>query len=320
MKGLLLVLLSALFSVNALAQSDENTLSLVSYWSVNDSYDFKITKLKQQWKGDNLVKDEKQEYIANFTVIDSTSSSYTIKWSYKSSSVGPIDLPQELAAKLSGYKDIDVIYQTSEVGDFIGILNWEEISEMMNKVFNDVIEVTGIEDRKQAAAFEAAMKPARKIFSSEEGIEQLIFNELQLMHSFMGIEIQTDEPILYEDELPNMLGGRPIKAQAKIHFEEIDYDSNFCVIKQELYIDPEETQLLLKQAFKQMNLKNKSAKKLLKEAVFEINDNNTYEYFYYPCVPSKVHTIRESIIDYGKESTRRKQQTIIELISDEQEN
>jgi hypothetical protein len=92
------------------------------------------------------------------------------------------------------------------------------------------------------------------------------------------------------------------------------------VIKQELYIDPEETQLLLKQAFKQMNLKNKSAKKLLKEAVFEINDNNTYEYFYYPCVPSKVHTIRESIIDYGKESTRRKQQTIIELISDEQEN
>jgi hypothetical protein len=82
-------------------------------------------------------------------------------------------------------------------------------------------------------------------------------------------------------------------------------------------LNPDDTREILKQIFKKMNLDDKGMEKAFKTAVFEINDRNTYEYYYNPGVPYKIEAIRETTIDIDKEKGKRIDKTIIELIYNE---
>ena len=304
-------------STNLFSQIDTTKVAFVSYWSIGDSYDFKVSKIKQQWKEGKLTKDQKQDYIANFTVIDSTENSYTIKWSYENDLGSTYKIPEKLLDRFSKYKITEIKYKTSEVGDLIEILNWEEVGETMNSMFDDIIEVLGNKDEKKKDALKTAMQPFKQIYSSKQGVEQLVLKELQYFHFPMGLEYDITEPLLYDEELPNMFGGKPIKAKAKLYFENVDFEESFCVVKQEMSLDPNDTKEILKQVFKQMKLGDKGMKKALKTAVFQIEDRNVYEYYYNPGIPHRIETVRETIIDIDTEKGKRIDKTIIELIYNE---
>ena len=314
MKKYVSLILVLIFTSPIFAQDDTSTVSFVAYWSIGDSYDFKISKTKQQWKEGELTKDEQQSYIANFTVIDSTETFYTIKWSYENDLESTFKIPEELLDRFSKYQLTEVIYKTSELGDFLEILNWKEIGNMMNNMFDDIIEVLGENDEKKQAALKNAMDPFRKIYSSQQGVEQLVVKEIQTFHFPMGLEFVITEPLTYEEELPNMFGGKPIKANAKLYFEDVDFEEGFCVVKQEMDLDPDDTKKMLEQLFVQMKLDDKGMKKALKSAVFKIEDRNTFEYYYYPGIPHRIETIRESVIEINDEKGRGIDKTIIELI------
>ena len=304
-------------STNLFSQIDTTKVAFVSYWSIGDSYDFKITKIKQQWKQDKLIKDQKQVYTANFTVIDSTANSYTIKWRYENDLVNTYNIPEKLLDKFSKYKITEIKYKTSEVGDFIEVLNWKEVGETMSNMLDDIIVVLGGENKKNRDALKTAFKPLKQIYSSKQGVEQLVLKELQYFHFPMGLEYDISEPVIYDDELPNMFGGKPIKAKAKIYFENVDFEKSFCILKHEMSLSPDDTKRILKQAFKKMKLDDKEMKKILDTAVFKIEDRNTYEYYFNPGIPHKIEAIRETIIDINKEKGKRIDKTIIELLYDE---
>ena len=303
-----------LISTNLFSQIDTTKIAFVSYWSIGDSYNFKISKIKKQWKEGKLTKDQKQDYIANFKVIDSTENSYTINWSYENDLGNTYKIPEKLLDRFSKYKITEIKYKTSEVGYLIEILNWKEVGDTMNSMIVDIIEVLGDKDEMKKDALKTAMQPFKQIYSSKQGVEQLVLKELQYFHFPMGLEYDITEPLLYDDELTNMLGGRPIKAKAKLYFENVDFEESFCVIKQELSLDPKDTKDLLKQFFKQMKLGNKEMKKALETAVLQIEDKNVYEYYYNPGIPNRIETIRETIIDIDKEKVKNIDKTIIELI------
>lgn len=304
-------------TTNLFSQIDTTKIAFVSYWSIGDSYDFKVTKINQQWKEGKLTKDQKQEYIANFTVIDSTENSYTINWSYENDLGSTYNIPEKLLDKFSKYKLTTIKYKTSEVGDLLEILNWKEVGEIMNNMFDDIIEVLGKNDKKKQDVLKTAMQPFKQIYSSKQGVEQLVLKELQYFHFPMGLEYDITEPLFYEEELPNMFGGKPIKAKAKLYFENVDFEESFCVITQEMSLDPNDTKEMLKQVFEQMKLGDTGMEEALKTAIFQIEDKNVYEYYFNPGIPHRIETIRESIIDIDKEKGKRIDKTVIELIYNE---
>ena len=314
MKKIFILITILTITTNLFSQIDTTKVAFVSYWSIGDSYDFKVIKINQQWKEGKLTKDQKQEYIANFTVIDSTENSYTINWSYENDLGNTYNIPEELLDKFSKYKLTEIKYKTSEVGDLLEILNWKEVGEIMNNMFEDIIEVLGKNDEKKQDALKTAMQPFKQIYSSKQGVEQLVLKELQYFHFPMGLEYDITEPLFYEEELPNMFGGKPIKAKAKLYFENVDFEESFCVIKQEMIIDPNDSKEMLKQVFKQMKLGDTGMEEALKTAIFQIEDKNVYEYYFNPGIPHRIETIRESIIDIDKEKGKRIDKTIIELI------
>jgi len=277
MKLILSTLLVLLPTVVEAQEEDTTKVAFVSYWSVGDSYDFKISKIKEVWKEDELTSENKQEYIANFTVTDSTESSYTITWSYKNDLGNSFQLTDEIQEKLSKYSLTEIKYKTSEVGDFLEILNWQEVSNITKSMFSDLENMLKQSDPQKARLVDRTMKPLMEMYSSKEGIESIVVKELQYFHFPLGVEFDIQEPLIYDEELPNFLGGKPIKGVGKIYFEDIDREEGFCTLKQELVIDPADSKRLLSQAFSKMKLNDKQMKKSIRNAVFEISDRNTYE-------------------------------------------
>ncbi|GAB5465558.1 MAG: hypothetical protein Kapaf2KO_09940 [Candidatus Kapaibacteriales bacterium] len=294
-------------------QNDSITVPFVSYWAKGDSYDFKVTKIKQQWKEDELAKNDSSSYLVNFEVIDSTETRYIIKWSYKTNLRG-FNIPENLIDRFSKYQMTEVIYQTNELGEFLGIENWEEIASMMKGLFTDLIVLLSEEESTKKEELEKAMQPLIRIYESKEGIEQLVFKELYFFHFPFGLEYDINEPIEYEEQLPNMFGGKPIRGNAKLYFEEVDYENSYCIMIQEMELNPEDTKEIVLTLFKRMGLQDKEMKKAMKTAKFDITDYNRYEYYYYPGIPINIETNRESIIHMDKEKVKRIEKTIIELV------
>ncbi|MGM5470445.1 hypothetical protein ACS386_09215 [Flavobacteriaceae bacterium LMO-SS05] len=314
MKKTFLIIILTLNSFLFYSQVDSTKVAFVSYWSIGDSYDFKVSKINQQWNEDKLVKDQKQEYIANFTVIDSTETSYTVKWSYKNDLGNTYKIPQELLEKFSKYELTEILYKTSEVGDLLEILNWKEISLTMENMFDDIINVLGKNDENLTNTLKKSMEPLKNIYSTKQGIEELVLKELQYFHFPMGVEFDITEPLYYDEELPNMFGGDPIKGKVKITFENVDFEESFCTLKQEMNLNPEDTKELLRQVFVKMNIDSTKMTEMLKTAVFEIKDDNTYEYYFNPGVPHKIKTVRETTSHIDNSQSKRIDTMIIELI------
>ncbi len=304
-----------LFSVKCFGQVDTTVVPFVSYWSEGDSYDFRVIKIKQQSTDGVITKNDSSSYDVKFTVLKETEKSYQIKWSYETNLMGDYQIPEKLLNKFKDYKMTEVIYNTNEVGEFLGIENWKAISKMMKSLFSDLITVLVDEGEVSEKDMRKMMDPVTKIYESKDGIEQLVFKELHYFHFPFGLEYSLSEPILYEELMPNMFGGDPIRGDAKIYFKDVDFENTTCVMIQEMSLNPDDTRDLISGLFKKMKVNDKEFKKEMAAAEFDIKDYNRYEYYYYPGVPINITTSRKTIIDIAGEKGERLDQTIIQLLN-----
>ena len=295
------------------SQTDTTFVPFVSYWAKGDSYNFKITKINQQWESDEIVKDDTSSYLANFLVLDSTETSYTIQWSYKNQ-LSDYNIPEDLMDRFAQYENIDVIYKTSEVGDFTGIENWEEISISMRGMFGELIDFMVETNDIDRATFESQMAPMIQVFESKQGIEQIVFKELYFMHFLFGLQYSVEEPIKYEEFLPNLFGGDPIKGDSKLYVEEVDFENDYCVMRKEMRLDPTDSKNMIIDFFKKMGVEDKEMKKAMKKAKMEINDAHRFEYYFYPGVPISIEAKRQTNLEMGPTKVRKIEKTILELV------
>jgi len=55
-------------------------------------------------------------------------------------------IPSYFKQELTEFSNIEVIYKTSEVGDFLEIVNWEEISGVMTSTFDKIMDLSSKDD------------------------------------------------------------------------------------------------------------------------------------------------------------------------------
>lgn len=316
-KVVLLCLMSCICLGTVHSQTDSAHVEFVAYWWKGDVYKFRITKWSEQWNQDTLSKLDSSQYIATFEVLDSTEKSYKIKWSFSNDLANTLQIPAGIQESLSKYKDVkDVIYETTEYGEFVGILNWEELSDLMKNIICEVIQAYDNSDPQKKKIFENAMSAFGDAYSSRTGIEKLLFKEIPCFHFPFGVRFSIDEPILYEDKFPNLFGGDPIKANAEIYFDYVDYDNQSCRLIQETTLDSAATKIMLYEAFQKMGIGQENISDAISKGHIEINDYNTYEYFYDPGIPIYIETKRESIFQIENTKVLKIEKTRIELIDE----
>jgi len=233
MKAKLLLLLFIMVTKFVLAQVDTTTVPFIAYWNKGETHKYQITKIKQNWKEGHLEKNDSTAYEAKFEVIDSTETSYRIKWTLENDLINDFDASEEVLSSLSKYEFTEVIYATTETGEFVGIENWEEISAMAKDIFETVFEAKEDEE-KMSKKMKQGLASITEIYSSKAGIEQVLFKELQYLHFPFGYEYDAKETVTYRQELPNMLGGDPFIGDTKFYFENVDFEKKRCTLIQEM--------------------------------------------------------------------------------------
>ena len=314
MKHLFTISLLFIGLLSSFAQTDEAAVPFGSYWFNGDSYNFKVTKINQQWRGDTQSKNDTTTYNATFTVLDSTETSYKIRWSYDTELPVSIGIPEEVMESFSNLSAIDVIYTTSEVGAFIEIENWKEISDKMTEMLENVMSVLAKNEEVDKKKVSTALKPILSIYQTQLGIEQLVFKELQLFHFPFGVEFMVAETLKYDDAVPNIFGGDPIKGHTQLYIDKVDFDEAYCSLIQEMQLDPIGTRNMIMDFLKRSGIKGSEMKKMMETASIEVTDYNKYEFYYYPGVPIHIEAKRESLIDISDKKAKRIDILIIELL------
>ncbi|BDD08273.1 hypothetical protein FUAX_07050 [Fulvitalea axinellae] len=301
------------------ASSDSLEVPFIAYWSVGDSYDFRITKIIRKWKDDVLQQNDSIEYTAKFTVIDSTETSYKVKWSFENILARRIAKQFSLEAlpEAKEPEQLDVIYITDELGTYQGVENWKEIADKTEIVFDELIKST---PKKRRKIVKQLLEPIKTSFITKAGIETAMLKELPVFHFPMGVSFLANKVIEYDDEFAVPFSSGPITAKSWFKLHDVDTANGYCIISQRSEADQESALKLIKTLFQQMQLGEKEEISLkLEDAVFDIQDENIYEYFYNPGVPNFIQTHRVLNANLGEGHIKRQDILRIELFFPEEE-
>jgi len=324
MKHIYPILILFFFCTTNLVAQQDSTVSFVAYWHKGETQKYKVIKKKLEHRNGKETKNEVKSYLTSFTVLDSTATSYLIEYKYENTLFDSSpELTQQLSSLGEKYRFLTVKYKTDEYGSFQGIENWKEVGKMLNDAFALVIKnMEGTKKRE----LETAMKPIREMFSSKEGMEALVFKELQSFHSPYGGAFSLMDTIRYEDVLPNLMGGDPIKADALLYFQPIDYENGTCTYINELNPDPEDirsmitdmmSKILAGTSFKSAAEKKERIAEMHKafsEMKMDVRDYNTYTYNLANSWPTLVTTKRTIIMELPQDAGTRVDETIIERV------
>lgn len=316
----LIIIITLIFlSHNSIAQTDTNNVDFIAYWSIGDSYDFNVSKIIRKWENDTLVKNDTTRYKANFQVIDSTSNSYSIKWSfdnyiakkYNETLSESFSDKESLKKIVSKYDLSSINYTTDEYGEFISILDWEEFGNAMSSMIAEIVNQGKLKYPERADKIEKAIAPLAEIYSSREGIESLILMEIQFFHFPLGGTYSIDVPFEYEQELPNMLGGEPLRANARLSIEEMDGEEYYCVLKEVVEINNDDAKNLTTELLVKMGFNEEQVGDMINKSIFDINDLNYYQFYYQPGIPHRIYGARTFDLDMS--TTKFKQINEIEI-------
>ena len=314
MNQLAFLLLLLIGSTCLIAQTDTTYIPVVAYWDLKDEFHYQVTTINRQVQSGALTKNDTSSYSVSLKVLEANETSYLLSWGLKSNP-GVFNVPDYLLQELEAYTIKKVIYRTTETGEFVGVENWEEISAIMDQFFDAMAEKYFNEEGR-GQEIEQILAPVREIYQSKEGIENLAFDEVQILHFPFGYEYSVSDTLRYEELFPNMLGGDPIRANTILYMDSVAMVDSYCSLTEEMELNPDDTRLLVTELFKRMGLNDKELEDAIATSTIDITDRNRYEVYYDTGLPLRIHTYRKSIIDIPSKdgNTVNTKEVIIERI------
>lgn len=312
------MLLIFIFPVSGDAQTD-SSIAFIAYWKKGDIQKFRITKTEVRINKGVRAKDKYSSFEVTCRVVDSTAEGYRMLWESENETLKSMQIPSEFSDLVSKYANLKIEYTTDETGSFKEILNWKEVAQLMDEMFDLLIKA----DTSKMEGLAKAMAPIRGALLTKEGIEALVLQDIQLLHYPMGIAIEPSDSIPYEMALPNLLGGAPMKGVGSIKVKNWDPNSGVCEFVNSMKIDSADAKAVVTQLITSM-IKNIDYKteaerqKALSDAgsefnsmVFDISDLYQFRYQVDPGWPIRIEGGRKTILSGLDGAENRSEKNIV---------
>lgn len=268
-------LLSTLFVVfsfygSSQVKQSDSSASCIAFWKKGEKKIFSITHTRKSYESGTLKSDLNLSYEAHVDILDSSSSGYKIQWTFRLPALLKPDHPS-LAGSLPVYEGMKMIFNTSEMGAFIELLNWEEVKNTYVKMMELSLP------KNLDSAGKAAVDQSKALFNSREMVEGSMINEIQLFHFPFGYKFSTTET-RENVQLSNPFANEPLPAVQTYQITELKPGQDYfkLIVKQDINKDGAEK--VFEGLFKKMNLPQDSsiaeAKKIL--STLEMTDYREY--------------------------------------------
>jgi hypothetical protein len=228
--GIIFLISSNLFSQISIKDS---TVQVIGYWSKYDKQSYDVTYEKYKVKNKDTISRELMKYEVDVKIIDSTANSYTIEWFYKNYS---IDTENELVRKLTSIaNDISVKIKTDEYGAFVEVVNWEEVTDYLEKVTEKLkVELKNVPNYKEIIA------NVMGIYSTKESIEVNAIKDALQFYKFHGVKYKLGEELTGKLETSNNYGVKPFETDVQYSLDEINETDGNSILRSNEVINSEE--------------------------------------------------------------------------------
>lgn len=241
--SVLSLILSAL-ALHGQIDAENSKVQAIAYWSLGEKHDFKITNQKIKYTGTDTTSNETMTCRLSIEVIDSTASTYTLRWKYSDFRT---DTPSPfLNSILEIGEQVHYDIQTNELGTFVSLLNWEEVRDKMHEAV-DAIQGT-LRDSLQVIAgdetlpdFSPVFDQMKSVYSTKASIENGALREVQQLLTFHGGAYELGQPLSVQTKVPNVYdASKPLDATIAVELETIDESDYTYLIRMQQETDPEQ--------------------------------------------------------------------------------
>lgn len=252
---------------------NDSTVQFVGYWGLNETQTYRVNQLSYKVNKGDTIEREAIHFDSEITIVDSTATGYTVKWTYRNFDYQTDNKFIEKLMKMA--QDMSVIYTTDELGVFQGVKNYEEIKSYMDKGFEALLI-----EFKDIPNIIPIVNQVKQTFSTKEAVEAAAINEIHYFHAPFGGKYSTNMIYEGESQLPNIYGGEPFKANVQTDIVEIDTTNISSMVRIKTTVDSTQAKSAtfnyLKQLAKASNLPEPTIDKIPEIAIQSIFASNVH--------------------------------------------
>ena len=198
---------------------DGGVVQIVTYWEPGDSHSYSL-EIGTEMSISSGASESFTTYHVLIEVLEHSDTGYLIQWTY-SDVVPPKGASAFEKRVVKMGAGLPVRYYVTELGEFVGVENWEEIAAKAK------VSLAGL--RKEFAAepdIDNSIDTIMEAFETKEQFESLAMEEIQLYHLLHGYSYLMDEPIVVEGETANPFGGKSVFSKTTIELSEVNKDKS----------------------------------------------------------------------------------------------
>ncbi|GAA0880192.1 hypothetical protein GCM10009119_31620 [Algoriphagus jejuensis] len=249
----LLVFIAAFLSVSLPAQcqifENDSSVKTIAFWDLNETYSYTVVLENYDVVEADTIDRILTSYTVDMLVIDSTETSYDVRWTYRDMDYELVDenpLLEALMEKLNELTGGSVVeFRTDELGAFQEVTNWEEIRDYYMVARESMKEFFG--NNPDVNQF---LENVMSIYLSKNSIETSSIKDVHQFLNFHGGEYRLNEPIYANMEFPSVVGGDNLDALVTVELMKIYPDDDDYSIYSIVEVNPtqlkEQTKLVLR--------------------------------------------------------------------------
>jgi hypothetical protein len=228
-------------SVFSQVNSKDDSFEVVGYWNKNEKINYLIENRKYKVTSTDSTKTEFYRYSVEIFVKDSASKSYQFEWVY---SRFETNIENKVLQKLKQINEgLKVKVITTEIGQFVGISNFDEIKQKVKPLFSAI--KTEFKDTPGASQL---IKEHEAFYNSKDAMENVAFRDIHQYYKFYGETYKVNADVKGKAILRNNFGGDPLNASLLVKLSEIDKEDKTNVVKLVHTIDAKQAKTAISEA------------------------------------------------------------------------
>lgn len=289
MKHILIVL----FTVCSIGLSyGQQEARIWANWAVGDSLSYHIETTKTSRSAGEAPSEDVSSFNARWRVLDKTAEGYTLAWQSQGSNFakGLEDLPVDI----QNLECPEVIYRTNRKGEFLEIVNHEEVGEFMTNMFNVLFEQLEKEDGEMGGVIRMMMEPMLEDLKTKDAQENYIFSEIRMLHQVQGLQLKSGQKIKMKEALDTDIGNTPLMADTEI--ELFSGEGHFVVKSMSSASEEEERKLIVNLA-ETLDPKQFDKETFIKNSTFHSWDASKFTFEQEHQTPIKIELTNSTTIN-----------------------
>lgn len=204
-------------------QLADSTVQVITYFDKGEKELYQIEYERVKLKGTDTISKSKISYKVEIEVLEEEQDYYVIQWNFSEYQGIPTDLNSLASSALARSR---VVIKTNEMGDIIDILNWEEIRDNNNKVYQLFDELF-----KNNKEMQEVLKQFKTLSNSPDFVKNVACKDVLQFHYFFGTKLTMGETIEGEIEVANNYGGPPFIADVIFYLQSIISEQDTYVVR-----------------------------------------------------------------------------------------